>query len=99
MSAGRSAGLSQPQHVAVQVPETFEGLTVVTPDFISDAHANNRAVHVWTVNDASDMRRLLDWGADGIMTDRPTLLEQVLRERGRRTSPPGQNTRRTSSRM
>jgi glycerophosphoryl diester phosphodiesterase len=80
---GDLPGSPNPQHVALQVPETFEGLTVVTPDFISDAHANDLAVHVWTVNDASDMHRLLDWGADGIMTDRPTLLEQVLAERRR----------------
>ena len=35
-------------------------------------------MHVWTVNDADDMRRLLRWEVDGIMTDRPTLLERVL---------------------
>jgi glycerophosphoryl diester phosphodiesterase len=83
-SQGELPGSPNPQHVAFQVPETFEGLTIVTPDFISDAHANNLAVHVWTVNEAAAMQRLLDWGADGIMTDRPTLLEQVLRERKRR---------------
>jgi glycerophosphoryl diester phosphodiesterase len=88
-SQGDLPGSPNPQHVALQVPETFEGLTVVTPDFISDAHANNLAVHVWTVNDAPDMRRLLDWGADAIMTDRPTLLEQVLRERGKRAGKKG----------
>jgi glycerophosphoryl diester phosphodiesterase len=84
-SQGELPGTPNPQHVAFQVPETFEGLTVVTPDFISDAHANRLAVHVWTINDAADMQRLLDWGADGIMTDRPTLLERVLSKRkGRR---------------
>jgi glycerophosphoryl diester phosphodiesterase len=64
--------------VALQVPETFNGLTVVSADFIVDAHVNNFAVHVWTVNEAHDMRRLLRWGVDGIMTDRPTLLGRVL---------------------
>ena len=82
-SQGELPGSPNPQHVALQVPETFEGLSVVTPDFISDAHANGLAVHVWTINEADDMRRLLDWGADGLMTDRPTLLEHVLRERKR----------------
>jgi glycerophosphoryl diester phosphodiesterase len=77
-SQGPGTGTPNPQHVALQVPETFNGLTVVSPDFIADAHANNLAVHVWTVNDADDMRRLLDWGVNGIMTDRPTLLERVL---------------------
>src|ERR687895_157792 len=77
-SQGPGPGTPNPQHVALQVPETFNGLTVVSPDFIADAHANNLAVHVWTVNDADDMRRLLRWEVDGIMTDRPTLLERVL---------------------
>ena len=79
-SQGPGPGTPNPQHVALQVPETFNGLTVVSPDFIADAHANNLAVHVWTVNDVDDMRRLLRWGVDGIMTDRPTLLERVLAE-------------------
>ena len=80
-SQGPAPGTPNPQHVALQVPEKFEAATVVSPDFVADAHANNLAVHVWTVNDAADMRRLLAWGVDGIMTDRPTLLEQVLAER------------------
>ena len=85
-SQGPGPGKPNPQHVALQVPETFNGLTVVSPDFIADAHANNLAVHIWTVNEADDMRRLLRWGADGIMTDRPTLLERVLAE-FKRTKP------------
>jgi glycerophosphoryl diester phosphodiesterase len=87
-SQGPGPGIPYPQHVALQVPETFNGLTVVSPDFIADAHANNLAVHVWTVNDADDMRRLVQWGADGIMTDRPTLLEQVLAEFKRKKPKP-----------
>jgi glycerophosphoryl diester phosphodiesterase len=39
-------------------------------------------VHVWTVNDAAQMHRLLDLGVDGIMTDRPDVLKAVLEERG-----------------
>jgi glycerophosphoryl diester phosphodiesterase len=64
------------------VPETLSGITVVTEDFVADAHANAFAVHVWTINDEAQMRRLLDWGVDGVMTDRPTLLEKILRKRG-----------------
>lgn len=79
-SQGPAPGTPNPQHVALQVPETFEGLTVVSPGFIADAHANNLAVEVWTINDEATMRRLLDWGADGIMTDVPTLLERVLKD-------------------
>lgn len=70
------------RHHAVQVPITYEGITVVTQDFVDDAHANGVAVHVWTINTRSEMEMLIDLGVDGIMTDRPTLLAQVLRERG-----------------
>ncbi|MEA3166100.1 MAG: glycerophosphoryl diester phosphodiesterase, partial [Thermoplasmata archaeon] len=51
-------------------------------DFVADAHANGMAVHVWTIDDAATMNMLLDIGVDGIMTAEPTVLEQVLQERG-----------------
>jgi glycerophosphoryl diester phosphodiesterase len=71
-------GLPNPRYQALQVPIVFNGITVVTEDFVEDAHANNLAVHVWTINDADTMRSLIDMGVDGIMTDRPTVLERVL---------------------
>jgi glycerophosphoryl diester phosphodiesterase len=80
-SQGLLPGAPNPRYVALQVPETLSGITVVTEDFIADAHANALAVHVWTINEEAQMRRLLDWGADGVMTDRPTLLEKILRKR------------------
>lgn len=69
-------------HDAFQVPVEFEGVPVVDADFVADAHANGMAVHVWTVDDAATMHALLDLGVDGLMTAEPTVLEQVLRERG-----------------
>jgi glycerophosphoryl diester phosphodiesterase len=78
---GPLPGVPDVRHVAVQPPMTFSGVTVITPDFIADAHRSGLAVHPWTINDEKDMRTLLDWGADGIMTDRPSLLEAILRER------------------
>lgn len=77
-SQGPLPGAPNPRYVALQVPEVFAGVPVVNPGFIAKAQANGLAVHVWTVNDEADMRRLLDWGVDGIMTDRPTLLESIL---------------------
>lgn len=75
-------GAPNSRYHALQVPMVFEGVTVVTEDFVADAHANDLAVHVWTINTRAEMEFLLDIGVDGIMTDRPTLLEQVLAERG-----------------
>ena len=66
----------------VQVPMAFRGIPVVTPRFLRAAHARGVKVQVWTVNDADLMDRLLDWGVDGIMTDRPTLLRARMQARG-----------------
>lgn len=66
----------------VQVPLSFRGIPVVTPRFVRAAHARGIQVQVWTVDDEAEMRRLLDMGVDGIMTDRPTVLKAVLQSRG-----------------
>jgi len=65
---------------AFQVPERSGRRRVVTPRFVRAAHRVNIPVHVWTVDDPDDMRRLLAWGVDGIQTDRPDLLADVLTE-------------------
>jgi glycerophosphoryl diester phosphodiesterase len=68
--------------VALQVPEHHGEIVVVDRPFVEAAHAAGIAVHVWTVNDRASMCRLLDLGVDGIVTDVPTTLAQVLEERG-----------------
>jgi glycerophosphoryl diester phosphodiesterase len=65
-----------------QVPRTRGPLTVVDPAFLAEAHQLGMEVHVWTVNDPREMRELLEMGADGLVTDRPDLLREVLAERG-----------------
>jgi glycerophosphoryl diester phosphodiesterase len=67
---------------ALQVPVHYGAVPVVTPGFIRRAHRHGLQVHVWTVNEPSEMHRLLDLGVDGIVTDRADLLKAVLQERG-----------------
>ena len=72
-------------HVAaacLQVPPALGRLVVVDERLLAAAHAAGLPVHVWTVNEAADMERLLDLGADGIMTDRLDTLKTVLTKRG-----------------
>jgi len=68
--------------VAVQVPVSYQRVPIVTPRFVAAAHAAGLEVHVWTIDDPDEMRRLLALGVDGVMTDRPELLREVLIERG-----------------
>lgn len=65
-----------------QVPVTSHGLTVVDRRFVRAAHRRELQVHVWTIDDPDEMNRLLDLGVDGLMTDRPAVLKQVLQDRG-----------------
>jgi glycerophosphoryl diester phosphodiesterase len=64
---------------ALQVPERQGRLPVVTPRLVDYAHAADVEVHVWTVNDADDMTRLVALGVDGIVTDRADLALATLR--------------------
>jgi glycerophosphoryl diester phosphodiesterase len=66
---------------AFQVPEGGRGVRIVTRRFVERAHDAGKHVHVWTVNEVDAMHRLLDLGVDGIVTDRPDLLDDVLAER------------------
>ena len=63
-----------------QVPEKSGPTRIVSRHFIRHAHRAGLPVKVWTVNDAGDMRRLLDWGVDAIITDRPDVAVGVVSE-------------------
>jgi glycerophosphoryl diester phosphodiesterase/membrane-associated phospholipid phosphatase len=63
-----------------QAPEHHEGRPVVTPRFVAAVHSLGIDVHVWTVNEVEDMRRLIDVGVDGIITDYPDRLVALLEE-------------------
>lgn len=70
------------------VPLRLGRLPVFRHDLLRRAHASGVRVLVWTVNDAPTMHRLLADGVDGIITDRPDLLREVLISRGAWTVPP-----------
>ncbi|HWK89349.1 MAG TPA: glycerophosphodiester phosphodiesterase [Longimicrobium sp.] len=85
----RLARFHRPSVDAHQMPERSGGRQVLNPRWIREAHALSLAVHVWTVDDEADMRRLLAWGVDGIITDRPDRLARVLHRTHGRPLPPG----------
>ncbi len=64
-----------------QLPTEEYGFSLSTEGLVNNAHAHNLAVHYWTINDKDEMRRLIDIGADGIMTDYPHRLAEVYAER------------------
>jgi glycerophosphoryl diester phosphodiesterase len=64
-----------------QLPRRFGALTVVDAALLAIAHATDREVHVWTVDTADEMGELLDMGVDGLLSDRPDLLREVLQSR------------------
>ncbi|MEX0856185.1 MAG: glycerophosphodiester phosphodiesterase [Gemmatimonadota bacterium] len=81
-------GLYTPPVEALQIPYAWEGRQVASPRFLEEAHRRNLAVHVWTVDEPDVMRELLQWGVDGIQTDRLDLLARILHEETGRPLPP-----------
>jgi glycerophosphoryl diester phosphodiesterase len=67
---------------AAQVPMRQGRIPIIDQRFVDAAHQLQLPVHVWTIDDAETMNQILDLGVDGIMTDRPTLLKEVLIGRG-----------------
>jgi glycerophosphoryl diester phosphodiesterase len=80
-AAGQGDGAELPAPCA-QVPPAYGETPIVTEALVAEAHRRGIQVHVWTIDDDADMRRLLDLGVDGIMTDRPAVLRSVLEARG-----------------
>ena len=71
-------GAYSPAAGAMQVPEYRSGLHVLAPRLVDAAHRRGLEVHAWTINEEEDMRRLIDLGVDGIITDYPDRLLEVL---------------------
>lgn len=75
-----------PDADAAMVPEKRRGLRVVSRGFVRRAHGDGIGVYVWTVNDPDDMRRLLDWDVDGLVSDAPGRVRRILAARRARGS-------------
>ena len=60
-------------YVAFQVPEFAGRMRVVSRAFVRQVHKQGQVMQVWVVNERDDVRRLLDWGVDGIISDRPDI--------------------------
>lgn len=83
----RAAGPSfRPSDVALQVPVSAGPLSVVTRRSLRAAHRAGRQVHVWTVNEQTEMERLLDLGVDALISDRADTLARVLSRRRSQTA-------------
>ncbi|MEM7378827.1 MAG: glycerophosphodiester phosphodiesterase [Pseudomonadota bacterium] len=80
----QSLGMPTPGIAAhcAQVPCSQWGIRLVDAAFVDSQHRHGRETHVWTVNDKTEMQRLIDLGVDGIMTDHPALLKAVLEDCG-----------------
>jgi glycerophosphoryl diester phosphodiesterase len=75
------SGLITPQYESIQPPydpEESMNIPIMTKRFIREAHARNIAVEPWTVDDPKLMKQYIDWGVDGIITDRPDLMVEIL---------------------
>tara|TARA_Y100001960_G_scaffold290489_1_gene331158 strand:- start:675 stop:1427 length:753 start_codon:yes stop_codon:yes gene_type:complete len=65
----------------IQIPMYFYGVQIVTKNLVDHVHNLGKKIHVWTINDESEMKTLIDYEVDGIMTDRPKKLKELLLER------------------
>lgn len=70
--------LYPPNFSAVQVPIENSGITILTRRFVNVAHARGLWVDAWTIDDPAEMQMLIDIGVDGIITDRPDVLMELL---------------------
>jgi glycerophosphoryl diester phosphodiesterase len=76
------AGGPVPRGTCASVPIAYRGIRVLTPRFIARARRRGVAVYAWTIDERAEMELLLDLGVDGIVSDRPDVLREVLLDRG-----------------
>lgn len=72
--------LTSPRYQALHIPLEYDGIKLVSRSSVAQAQIHGVRVDVWTINDEAEMRRLIEMGVDGIMTDRPDRLMNVIEE-------------------
>jgi glycerophosphoryl diester phosphodiesterase len=72
---------SRRKYDGFQIPELAGATRVVSKRFVDFAHDRGLGVQVWTVDTEDDARRLIEWGVDGLITDRPDIIVPVVREK------------------
>jgi len=65
-------------YTVIDMPMTLQGYPLVTPALVAEARRAGYWLNVWTIDEPNDMRTLIELGVDGIMTDRPDLLADIL---------------------
>ena len=70
--------VSRVGYAGYQIPERSGATRVVSPRFVEDAHHAGLGVQVWTVDTGEDARRLLEWGVDALITDRPDVIVPLV---------------------
>ena len=65
----------------LQIPIKWNSIKILTKKLINDAKTRNLLIHVWTINNANEMEELIDMGIDGIVTDEPDILMNVIKNR------------------
>jgi len=74
----RLSGFYKSNGDALQIPDSYRGEKVVTQAFVDAIHRKGLILHIWTVNETKDMKQLIDYGVDGIITDYPDRLIEVI---------------------
>jgi glycerophosphoryl diester phosphodiesterase len=77
VQSGNWAGY-RPSGRALQIPPRFGDIELATAETVAAAHRCGLEVHVWTINDADEMKSLLELGVDGIISDLPGLARVVV---------------------
>ena len=79
-AVSHTSGWLRPAYDALQVPDVYGAIRIVSRTTVQAAHRLGLEVHVWTVDERAHMQALLALGVDGLMTDRPDVLAEALAE-------------------